>query len=148
MRPKSIANFEISALLAVLVGVVNSFLSWDKMMAVQQAKLVAQGQEKMIGMASNLGIAMAVIFIVIWLLLIWLISRKGSPAAKWIYVVLAVLALIAALYGLTKGAVYGTVPFVLAIVQDLLSLAALWFLFQPDAKAWFAEGRTADPADL
>jgi hypothetical protein len=148
MRPKSIVNFEIAALLAVLVGIVNSFLSWDKVMAVQQAKFVAQGQGKMMGMASNLGIAMAVIFVVIWLLLIWLISRKGSPAAKWIYAVLAVISLLFGLYGLTQGPVYGTVQFVLAIVCDLLSLAALWFLFQPDAKAWFAEGRTADPADL
>lgn len=148
MRPKSIVNFEIAALLAVLVGIVNSFLSWDKMMAVQQAKLVAQGQGKMVGMTSSLALAMAVIFVLIWLLLIWLVSRKGSPAAKWIYAVLAVIALIAGLYGLMQGPVYGTVQFVLAIVQDLLSLAALWFLFQPDAKAWFAEGRTVDPADL
>jgi heme A synthase len=109
---------------------------------------VAKGQEKMVGMMSNLGIAVAVVVIVIWLLLIWLISRKGCPVAKWIYVALAVIFLLFAVVGLTKGAVYGTVPFVLAIVQDLLSLAALWFIFQPDAKAWFNEGRTADPADL
>jgi uncharacterized membrane protein len=118
------------------------------MMAVQQAKLAAQGQGKMIGMASSLGIGFAVIIVLIWLLLIWLISRKGSPAAKWIYAVLAVIFLILGVYGLTKGPVYGTVQFVLAIVQDLLSLGALWFLFRPTSAAWFAEGRTADPADL
>ncbi|HEX4737939.1 MAG TPA: hypothetical protein VH331_10290 [Allosphingosinicella sp.] len=148
MRPKSIVNFEIAALLAVLVSIVNSFASWDKMMAVQQAQLVAKGQEKMLGMMSSIGIGFAVIIVAIWLLLIWLVSRKGSPAAKWIYAVLAVIFLLFGLYGLTKGPVYGTVQFVLAIVWDLLSLASLWFLFRPESAAWFAEGRTADPADL
>ena len=148
MRPKSIVNFEIAALLAVLVSIVNSWLSWDRVMAVQQAKLVAQGQGKMIGMMSNLGIGVAVIIVLIWLLLIWLVGRKGSPAAKWIYAVLAVIFLIFGLVGLARGPVFGTVQYGLAIVWDLLTLASLWFLFRPDAKAWFAEGRTADPADL
>jgi hypothetical protein len=148
MRPKSIANFEIVVLLGILVGIVNSFLSWDKMMAVQQAKLLAQGQEKMVGMLPSLTIGIEVIFVGIWLLLVWLISRKGSPVAKWIYVVLAVLTLIGAVWGVSKSASYGTLPLVLAVVQHVLTLASLWFIFQPDAKAWFSEGRTADPADL
>lgn len=148
MRPKSIVNFEIAALLAVLVSIINSFVSWDKMMAVQQAQLVASGQGKMIGMMSSIGIGFAVIIVVIWLLLVWLISRKGSPVAKWIYAAIAVILLVLNLIGLIKGPVYGTPPFVLAIVWDLLTLASLWLIFQPDSKAWFAEGRTADPNDL
>jgi hypothetical protein len=59
-----------------------------------------------------------------------------------------VLTLIAAVWGMSKSATYGTLSLVLAVVQHLLTLASLWFIFQPDAKAWFAEGRTADPADL
>jgi hypothetical protein len=148
MRPKSIVNFERVVLLGILVGIVNGVMSWDKMMAVQQAKLVAQGQGRMVGMLPSLTIGIAVVFTAIWLLLVWLISRKGSPVAKWIYVVLAVLTLIGAIWGVSKSASYGTVPLVLAIAQHLLTLASLWFIFQPDAKAWFAEGRTADPADL
>ncbi len=148
MRPKSIVNFERVVLLGILIGIVNSAMSWDKMMAAQQAKLAAQGQERMIGMLPSLTIGIAVVFVAIWLLLVWLISRKGSPVAKWIYVVLSVLTLIGAIWGIGKSASYGTVPLILAIVQHLLTLASLWFIFQPDAKAWFAEGRTADPADL
>lgn len=148
MRPKSIVNFEIVALLAVLVSIANSWLSWDKVMAVQQAQLTAQGQGKMIGMMSSIGIGFAVIIVVVWLLLVWLISRKGSPVAKWIYAVIAAILLILNLYGLTKGPLYGTVQFVLAIVWDVLTLASLWFVFQPDAKAWFSEGRSVDPNDL
>lgn len=146
MRPKSIVNFERVVLLGILVGIVNSFLSWDKMLAMAQAQAAAQGGAMKIGPGFLVGVQ--AVFIVIYLLLVWLIARKGSPVAKWIYVVLAVLSLIAAIFGLGKMAAYGTVSLVLAIAQHLLTLAALWFLFQPDAKAWFAEGRTADPADL
>ena len=46
------------------------------------------------------------------------------------------------------GTAVRTVPFVLAIAWDLLTLASLWFLVRPESAAWFAEGRTADPADL
>jgi Na+-transporting NADH:ubiquinone oxidoreductase subunit NqrD len=146
MRPRSIVNFERVVLLGILVGIVNSVLSWDKMLAMTQAQAAAQGGAMKIGPGFLIGVQ--AFFIVIYLLLVWLIARKGSPVAKWIYVVLAVLSLIAAIFGLGKMAAYGTVSLVLAIVQHLLTLAALWFLFQPDAKAWFAEGRTADPADL
>jgi hypothetical protein len=148
MRPKSIVNFERVVLLGILVGIVNSFLSWDKMLAMQQAQLVAKGQEKMIGMLPKLFIGGEVLAVVVWLLLVWLISRKGSPVAKWIYVVLAVLSLIFAVFGFGKAMALGTIPLALGIVVHLLTLASLWFIFQPDAKAWFAEGRTADPADL
>jgi asparagine N-glycosylation enzyme membrane subunit Stt3 len=148
MRPKSIVNFERVVLLNILIGIVNLWLSWDKMLAAQQAKLLAQGQERMIGMLPNLFIGGEVVFVAIWLLLVWLISRKASPVAKWIYVVLAVIILIFAVLGLGKAAALGTVPMVLGIAAHLLTLASLWFLFQPDAKAWFSEGRVADPNDL
>jgi hypothetical protein len=148
MRPKSIVNFERVVLLGILLGIVNSVVSWDKMMAAQQAKLMAQGQERMIGMLPTLTICIAAAFVAIWLLLVWLISRKGSPVAKWIYVVLAVLTLIGAIWGISKSASYGTVALALALIGHLLTLISLWLLFQPDSKAWFSEGRTVDPADL
>ena len=148
MRPRSIVNFERVVLLNILLGIVNLVVNWDKMQAAQQAALVAKGQARMAGMVSSLTIGVEVIFVCIWLLLVWLISRKGSPVAKWIYVVLAVITLIFALFGIGKAAALGTIPLVLAIVAHLLTLASLWFIFQPDAKAWFAEGRSVDPADL
>lgn len=146
MRPKSIVNFERVVLLGILIGIINSVVSWDKMLAMAQAQAAAQGSTMKIGPGFIIGVQ--AFFIIIYLLLVWLISRKGSPVAKWIYVALAVLSLIAAVFGLGKMAAYGTVSLVLAIVQHLLTLAALWFIFQPDANAWFAEGRSADPADL
>jgi hypothetical protein len=146
MRPNSIVNFERIVILSILIGILNTWLSWGKMLAMAQAQAEAQGGAVKVG--STFLITVQVVFIAIYLLLVWLISRKGSPIAKWIYVVLAGLSLIAAVFGLGKMAAYGTLPLVLAIAQHLLTLVSLWLLFQPDAKAWFAEGRTADPADL
>ncbi|MEA3001931.1 MAG: hypothetical protein QOH81_719 [Sphingomonadales bacterium] len=146
MRPKSIVNFERVVLLSILIGIVSSWLSWDKMLAMAQAQAQAQGGTVKVGPGFLIGVQ--VFLIAVYLLLVWLISRKGSPIAKWIYVVIAVLILIAAVLGIGKMAAYGTVPLVLAVAQHLLTLVSLWLLFQPDSKAWFAEGRTADPADL
>jgi hypothetical protein len=146
MRPKSIVNFERVVLLGILIGIANTWLSWGKMLALAQAQAAAQGSAMKIGPGFLVGTQ--VVGIAIFLLLLWLIARKGSPIAKWIYVVLAVIGLIFAVIGIGKAAALGTVPLVLSIVSHLLTLASLWFLFQPDAKAWFSEGRSVDPNDL
>jgi hypothetical protein len=146
MRPNSIVNFERVVWLAILIGIVNTWASWGKMLAMAQAQAAAQGSAMKIG--GTFIIAVQVVFIAIYLLLVWLIARKGSPVAKWIYVVIAALVLILALVGIGKMAQYGTLSLVLAIAQHLLTIVSLWLLFRPDSKAWFAEGRTADPNDL
>ena len=150
MRPQSIVNFERVVILNVLLGIVGSWLNWDKMMAVQRAQLTAQGQTKAIAMLPTLTLTIAVVFIFVWLLLVWLIARKGSVVAKWIYVVVAALTLLGAVVAIARGTVaaYGTLPMVFAIVGHLLTIVALWLLFRPDSKAWFSEGRAADPADF
>lgn len=145
MRPKSIVNFERVVLFGILINIVNSYLSWGKALAMMQAQQQASGSPMRLG--SGFLLTTEIVFVVIWLLLVWFISHKGSPVAKWIYVVLALLTLAGAAFSFGKLASYGTVSLVLAIVQHLLTLVSLWLIFQPDAKAWFSEGRTADPAD-
>ena len=146
MRPQSIVNFERVVLLNILLGIANTWLSWDKVIAMAQAQAAAQGGTMKIG--SGFLIGTQVFVIAITLLLLWLISRKGSPIAKWIYVVFAVIGLIFAVIGIGKSAALGTVPLVLAMIGHLLTLISLWLLFRPDSKAWFSEGRTVDPNDL
>ena len=99
-------------------------------------------------LSSGATLTIQIVFILIYLLLIYFISRKGSPVAKWIYVVLAVLGLLGGIVAIPLMAKIGIVPLLIVIVQYALSLVSLWLLFQPDSKAWFSEGRTADPNDL
>lgn len=133
MRPKSIVNFERLVLLSILVGIVNAFLVWDQ----TQASLQAQGA----ALGSGTLITIQAITIALYLLLLWFISRKGSPVAKWIYVVLAALGLVIGLTGIQQTASFGTLPLLITIVQYVITLITIWLLFRPDSKAWFSDGR-------
>jgi cbb3-type cytochrome oxidase subunit 3 len=137
MRPSSIVNFERVVLLSLLLGVINSYLIWDQ----TTARVAAQG------MGPQFVIGVQVATIAIYLLLIWFISRKGSPVAKWIYVVLCAIGLVAGVVAFRQTLALGTVPALITAVQYLLSLASLWFLFRPESKAWFEEGRGGPDPD-
>jgi len=139
MRPKSIVHFEWIVILSILLGIVSSILTRDKMEALSAGKP---------HLSSGVMLTVQIVVILIYLLLIYFISRKGSPVAKWIYVVLCILGLVGGLLGLPLIMKIGTLPLLIAVVQYLLSIASLWLLFRPDSKAWFAEGRTVDPNDL
>jgi hypothetical protein len=141
MRPNSIVNFERIVIVSILLGIINSWLTSEKMRALTAGPGKPQ-------LSSSTTLTIQVITILIYLVLIYFITRKGSPVAKWIYVVLCVLGLVFGVFSLPLMMTLGAVPLILAIVQYVLALASLWMLFRPDAKAWFAEGRTADPADL
>ena len=139
MRPNSIVNFERIVIVSIVLGIINSWMTSEKMRELMAGKPQ---------MSQSTTLTIQVIMILIYLVLIYFISRKGSPVAKWIYVVLCVLGLVAGVFALPLMAQLGTVSLVVAIVQYALSIASLWMLFRPDSKAWFSEGRTADPADL
>jgi predicted neutral ceramidase superfamily lipid hydrolase len=136
MRPPSIVNFARVVLLSLALGILGTWLSWDKVEAI----VAASGS----GMTTGTLIAIQAVTIALYLLLIWFIYAKGSPVAKWIYVVLCVLGLVVSLLGFRQTMAYGTLPAVLAAIQLLLSIISLWLLFRPDSKAWFSEGR-GDP---
>jgi hypothetical protein len=138
MRPPSIVNFTRVVLLSLAIGIVATWLSWDKV----QAAVAATGS----GMGSGTILGIQGVTIALYLLLIWFISAHGSPVAKWIYVVLCVLGLVIGLFGFRQTLAYGTLPALLAAIQYLLSILSLWLLFRPDSKAWFSEGRASPDA--
>jgi hypothetical protein len=133
MRPKSIVLFERLMLLSILLGLVSTFINWESM----QEQLAAQGTP--VGASTVLTIQG--VGIVLYLVLLYFISRKGSPIAKWIYVILALLTLVFGLIGIGETFKLGALPAAFAIVGYILTAVTLWLLFRPDAKAWFSEGR-------
>ena len=133
MRPKSIVNFERLVLLYLAVGLLYAYLVWDQTMASVQAQGAALG--------SGTIITIQAITVALYLLLVWFICRKGSPVAKWIYVVLGVLGLALGLIGIQQTISQGTLPLILSVVQYALILVTIWLLFRPDSKAWFSDGR-------
>jgi hypothetical protein len=133
MRPPSIVNFTRVVLLSLAIGILATWLSWDKV----EAAMAATGS----GMGTGAIVGIQAVTIALYLLLIWFISAHGSPVAKWIYVVLCAFGLVIGLLGFRQTMAYGTLPTILAAVQYILSILSLWLLFRPDAKAWFSEGR-------
>ncbi|MDP8914459.1 MAG: hypothetical protein M3N39_12910 [Pseudomonadota bacterium] len=139
MRPKSIVTFEWLVLLYLAIGVLYAYLVWDQTMASLKAQGAALG--------SGAIITIQAITVALYLLLVWFISRKGSPVAKWIYVVLGGLGLVLGLVGIQQTISLGTLPLILAIAQYVLTLITIWLLFRPDSKAWFSDGRGGVDSD-
>jgi prepilin signal peptidase PulO-like enzyme (type II secretory pathway) len=133
MRPASIIYFERLSVLSILVGIAFTMLTWDAEVKVAQA--------------SNLGSAFVPlvqgISLFIILLLIFLISRKASNIAKWILVALFVLGVAFIAPSLLQTLDQGLIG-LLQLSQLIVQAAAIYFLFTPEARAWFgARGRPA-----
>ena len=139
MRPKSIVNFERLVLLYLAIGLLHAYLVWDQTMASLQGQGAALG--------SGTVMTIQAIVIALYLLLVWFNSRKGSPVAKWIYVVISGLSLIIGLFGIQETVSLGTLPLILSIIQYVLIVVTIWLLFRPDAKAWFSDGRGGVDSD-
>jgi glucan phosphoethanolaminetransferase (alkaline phosphatase superfamily) len=139
MRPKSIVNFERLVLLYLAIGLVYAYLVWDQTMASLQGQGAALG--------SGTIMTIQAVTVALYLLLVWFISRKGSPVAKWIYVVISGLSLVLGLVGIQETISLGTLPLILAVAQYALILVTIWLLFRPDSKAWFNDGRGGVDSD-
>lgn len=129
MRPKSIVTFERLALLSLAIALVVSILTWRGSLAATEAS----------GLGSSfLWISYAIAF-GLGLLLILLISRKASSIAKWVLVVLTVIGVVGMLTRV--GDLLGSgVLGIAELVQMLILVVSLTFLFRDDAKAWLARG--------
>lgn len=133
MRPKSIDQFSMVYLAVIVVGLVSTALSWNDMLAqVSVQRMMAQ-----FGSASVY--AVAVIGVLIQALLWYFIARRGSVVAKWIFVVLTVLAILSSLWGLAMAGAASMVIGVLGVATIVLQAIAIWLLFRPDTPAWFGE---------
>lgn len=141
MRPASITKFDQLYLGAIALGIVSSVLNYDNTMAQLEADpaVAAAGMAGpgfMVGVTA-FGFALS-------LLLWFFISRRASNVAKWILLVLTVIGTLAMPLGLLAVPL---VQAIIAVVTTVMQIAAVWFLFRPDAKAWFEHGpRGMDPA--
>jgi hypothetical protein len=133
MRPKSIVLFERLVLLSIVLGIISAFLIRE-----QVAAMVATAGQ---GMGTSTVYIVQGIVICLYLLLVWFISRHGSPVAKWIYVIISGIILISGLVRIEQTLEFGTVAAIISVVQYVITAVTIWLLFRPDSKAWFSEGR-------
>jgi hypothetical protein len=141
MRPASIIRFDQLYLASLALGLVNFALNYETALAqwdANPARSELSDAASHAFMFSILGVSMA-----FSLLLWWLASRKANNAARWILALFAALGVLSLLVTLADMPIYGQV---LAVGINLVQVAAAWFLFHPDAAAWFRHGtRGMDP---
>lgn len=134
MRPESIKKFDMLYLGAVVLGLINFVLSYQTVKAQMDAEMAASGIE--VGAGVLIG---SIIFGVVISLALWfLISRLRIEVVKWVLILFFLWGLIG-LPALFAGDFEANDLIVL--VTYAMQAAAIYFLFQPDAKAWFAEKR-------
>ena len=142
MQPESIRKFTLFYLGALIVSLVGTFVGYDVLMAQIEAQSAATG----LAMGSRSIIAGIVLNVAITLLLWYLVARKGFVIAKWIIVLFFLFTLVTSISGVFAGGL--AVHEGLGLLSIVLTAAAVYFMFQPDAKAWFSGDRTtASPED-
>jgi cytochrome bd-type quinol oxidase subunit 2 len=142
MRPPSIRLFEKLYLLTIALGLVALALSWNSMTGLAQARA---GQDA----ANGVLIAAAVLGVLIPLLLLYFIARRGSNVAKWIFVVLTAFSVLSFIAGIANPDLPKDALFILNVVSLGLTLYCAWLLFRPDARAWLEHrGDDTGPEDV
>ena len=127
MRPQSIKAFDMLFLGSLVLGLVNFFFAYDTTMAELEGT----------GMGATFMFATLAVGYGINLLLWYFVSRKGSNVARWIFVVLTAIGLVMVPFSLAD------IPMgqmVLTLIVTVMQIAAIYFLFQPDAKLFFENG--------
>lgn len=132
MRPASITMFDRLYLGGLALGLVNFVVSYDTTMA----QIAADPALSTFGGLPFLLGTMAISY-TISLLFWYFIARRASNVAKWILVVLTAIGALSLPLSLTQ---MGTAQLILTLVVFGMQVVAVWFLFRPDAKAWFTPG--------
>jgi hypothetical protein len=127
MRPPSIVRFEQAVYASLGLSLVNSLIWSDTDTASSPG----------IELPLSHLIGLHVVALGISVLLIWLIARRASNIAKWIFVALSGLSLALQLASPEWIFEMGGVETAILLSQDLLIIIALRMLFRSDSRAWF-----------
>lgn len=140
-KPDSIRKFDLFYLGSLALGAVNTVLSLDMI----EASARAQMGPEMEGMVSGIAMGSLVLSIIISLILWFLISKMRIELIKWLLVLFLAWTAITLPEALGDGI---NLAEVVALVSAALQAVAIWFLFKPDAKAWFAAKRGGGEEDV
>lgn len=146
-RPKSIVLFDRLYLLSIVVSLIGAAVTWNATMAkAMSSPAMVQNPEMapIVTVGSIIGIGISV---AITLLLWWLIAYKANDVVKWVFVVLNVIGIAGAVFSLFAMNTEEAVAVYWKAAAWLFAIPALFFLFRPDANAWFASKGQVDQAD-
>ena len=136
MKPAAIKKFDLLYLGSVAVSLVGVLLVFDTMVEISNDELAAQGIAPMgqgvliVGLAFWFFIALALWF---------LVSKLRIEFVKYVLALFAAYGIYAAAMG--SGGEAPMVSVIISWISTILTVGAVYFLFTPKAKAWFAEKR-------
>ena len=140
-RPKSIVAFERAFWGSVAVGLLGGIFGWNDILETYQR----EPSMAAMGFGSGFLIVVWCISLSFQLLFWYLIARKGSNVTRWIYVVLMGFGIISAVAAIGNPSMPGGISQITSLASTALTVVAIFFLFRPDAKDWFANKRHVDP---
>ena len=147
MRPVSIVRFEQAYLGSIALWLLNLALGWKARLGSLESNPAIAGNPQMAELAQTMMIGTTVVMLALWLLLWYFTARRASDVAKWVVVALFGLSVIGLPFTLMSYPVVGALSTVLSLGAFALTAYAVWLLFRPDAKAWFAgDDAAADAA--
>lgn len=138
MRPDSIRKFDLFYVSAMGISIASALLNFETLSATLQAELARRGAE---GNADALVLSTVGIRVGVALLLWFLASRlRWTPACLLLlaYLILQVVVTIWTLVAGAGGEGMASNLSITGVIFILLQGIGLWFLFQPDAREWFA----------
>lgn len=135
MQPKSIQRFDMLYLGSLAVATAGFFIGYDDALRQLRTQMAQAGMEMGGGWLAGGFIFGMAISLLLW----WLVSSKRSTIAKWILTVLTAFSLIGLLFGIQTMLANFTFATGLNLVATVMSIVAIYYLFQPDTKAWFGE---------
>ncbi|MAW90129.1 MAG: hypothetical protein CL574_03395 [Altererythrobacter sp.] len=138
-KPASIKKFDYLYIGSVIVGLAGLMLGWDTLIQQMNAEFAAQGVAPEDSFASTTVITGVLMGTAISLALWFLISRLRIEFVKWIIALFTAWSVISVLTAIVTGSF--NVSQISGIISTVMAVAAIYMLFQPDAKAWFAEKR-------
>ncbi len=131
-RPQSIVWFERCYLAALLLGAINTALQWQTI----QERIAANPASAVVGswfMPATLAISWG-----ITLLLWYFTARRASNVTRWIIAVFFAIGVLSVIGTLVTGQYPPGLAGIVGTVAFGLQAVAVWMLFRPDAKPWFA----------
>ena len=141
-KPNSMRKFDLFFWGWTLLSLLGVLLNWDEMVRTAAASQQT-GEGQMLLEESVMQTIMAVVLVVITALigLLWyLLSVKRLEFLKWLLTGIVVLQTLVLVSALVRGETAG-VALALDILATAASIAAIWMVFRPDSKEWFASRR-------
>jgi len=139
-KPASLKKFDYLYLGSIIVGFFYLVIGWDIYLREINAEIMALNGPRLEKHTITAAIAGSFIFSTAISLLLWLlISVLRLEFVKWIVATMCAFGLFALVIESVKNGV--TFSQIIGVIPTLMTMAAIYMLFQPDAKAWFAAKR-------